>query len=47
MIWINSKKRAKKEENIYKNTWYDWYNWLINYIPELLKIPWAGSKTKL
>ena len=26
------KKRTNKEENIYKNTWYDWYDSLINCI---------------
>ena len=31
------KKRASKEENIYKNTWNDCYSWLINLIPEPIK----------
>ena len=30
-----------------KNTWYEWYNWLINYIPELIKKQWVVLKTKL
>ena len=35
MILINLKKaRTNKEENIFKNTWYDWYDCLISYTPE-------------
>ena len=30
-------KRTNKEQNIYKNNWYDWCDWLINYIPEPIK----------
>ena len=41
MIWINLKKRKKKD------TWYDWYDWLINYIPDPIKKPWTEIKTKL
>ena len=41
------KKRTNKEENIYKNTWYDWYDWLINFIPEPINKPWVGLKTIL
>ena len=43
MIWI---KITNKEENIYKNTWNDWYDWLTNSIPEPIKKPWAELKTK-
>ena len=35
---INDMDKFEKKEltkkGHYKNTWYDWYNWLINYIPE-------------
>ena len=31
------KKRTSKEENISKTSWYDWYDRLINYIPEPIK----------
>ena len=31
------KKRINTEESIYKNTWYDWRNCLISYIPEHIK----------
>ena len=42
-------KRANKEDNIYKKhmVWYDWHNWLINYILELIKKLLATLKTKL
>ena len=30
-----------------KNTWYDWYDCLIKYIPEPIKKPSVGLKTKL
>ena len=37
---FEKKKRVNKEEKTFiKNTWCDWYNWLINYIPEPLKKP--------
>ena len=26
----------RKKKTITKNTWYDWHNWLISYIPELM-----------
>ena len=31
------KKRFNKEENIYKKTWHNWYDFLINYVPEPIK----------
>ena len=47
MIWINSKrKELTKKRTFVKNVWYNWYDCLINYIPEPTKKPWAGSKTK-
>ena len=30
-----------------KSTCYDWYDWLINYIPESIKKPWVSLKTTL
>ena len=43
MIWINLKKRTNKEENIC--IWYDWYDWLINYIPEPKKtVSWIKDQ---
>ena len=41
------KKELTKKRTFPRNTWYDWYDWLINYIPEPIKKPWAGLKTKL
>ena len=38
MIWINlEKKELTKKRTFTKYAWYDWYGWLINYIPELIK----------
>ena len=34
MIWINSKTKKK---TFTKNTWYNWYDWLIKYIPNPIK----------
>ena len=31
------KKELTKKRTFTKNIWYDWYNWLIKYIPEPLK----------
>ena len=48
MIWINLKKKElKTKRTLRKNTSYDWYDWLINYISESIKKAWAGLKTKL
>ena len=41
------KKELTKKRTFPKNTWYDWYDWLINYIPEPIKKPWVGLQTKL
>ena len=40
-------KELVKKRTFTKNTCYDWYDWLINYIAEPIKKPWAGLKTKL
>ena len=33
MIWINLKKEKLTKKRIFtNNTWYDWYDWSINYI---------------
>ena len=40
MSMHNMNKLEKKEltkRTLTKNTWYDWYNWLNNYIPEPIK----------
>ena len=35
MIWINLKKNElTKKRTFAKYTCYDWYDWLIKYIPE-------------
>ena len=49
MIWINLKKKELTRNRTFtKNTRYDWYDWLINYIPErAYKKPWPGLNTKL
>ena len=43
MIKINLKKKKEKEimkkRTITKNTCYNWYDWLANYIPEPIKMP--------
>ena len=31
------KKELTKKRTLTKNTWYDWYDWLIIYIPEPIK----------
>ena len=31
------KKELTKKRTFTKNTWYDWHDWLINYIPEPIK----------
>ena len=43
MIWINSKKKTNK--GTFKNTSYDWHNWLINNIPGPIKKQWVVLKT--
>ena len=47
MIWINLKTKLTKKRTFTKKPRYDWYDWLINYIPEHIKKLWAGLKTKL
>ena len=40
------KKELTKKRTCTKNTWYDWYNWLINYIPEpIKKRGWVKDQT--
>ena len=41
------KKALTKKRVSTKNTWYEWYDWLINYIPESIETPKVGFKTKL
>ena len=48
MIWINVKKKElAKKRTFTKRTWYDWYDCLINYIPEPMEKIVVGLKTKL
>ena len=35
-----------KKRSLEKNTWFDWYNWLINYIPQPKKTV-GGVKDKI
>ena len=43
MIWINLKKKKQtKQITFAQNTCYNWYDWLINEIPEPIKKPSAG-----
>ena len=37
MIWINLKKELTKKRTFTKNTWCDWYDWLINYNLETIR----------
>lgn len=30
-------KESKKERQVVQNSWFDWYIWLINYIPSPIK----------
>ena len=41
------KKELTKKRTFTKNTWYDWYYWLTNYITEPTKQQWARLKTNL
>ena len=40
------KTELTKKRTFTKNTWCDWYDWLITYIPEPIKKLWVGLKTK-
>ena len=35
------KKELTKKRTFTKKTWYNWYDWLINYISEPIKKPWV------
>ena len=45
MIWIDLKKKKRTRKQLKKNTWYDSYDWLTNYIPESVKNPWVVLKS--
>ena len=47
MIWINLKKEPTKKWIFTKNTWYDWYYRLINYIPEPIQKTVDGVKDQI
>ena len=48
MIWINLRqKELTKKRTFTKNTWYDQYDWLINYIPEHIKKNVGGAKKQI
>ena len=34
---FEKKKEITKKRTFVENTWYDWYIWLIKYIPEPIK----------
>ena len=34
-------KKEIKYRTFTKNTWYDWCDWLINYIPQSIKKQWV------
>ena len=40
------KKGLTKKRTFAKNTWYNWHNWLINYIPEPTNKNVQGSAKK-
>ena len=40
-------KEIMKKRTITKNTWYDWYNYLMNYILRPIKKSWVVLKTIL
>ena len=51
-IFINNmgkfeKKELTKKRTFTKNTWYDWHNWLMNYIPEPIEKPEGGVKDQI
>ena len=48
MIWINlRKKELTKKRTFKKKTWYDWYDWLINYVPCFYKKTVDGTKDQI
>ena len=40
-------KEITKKKIFAKNTWQEWYNLLINYIPEFIKQKWVVLKANL
>ena len=44
MIWINLKTELTRKRGLTKNTWYEW---LINYIPELKQKTVGGIKDQI
>ena len=40
-------KELKKRRTFTKNTWYDWYGWLINYIAEAIQKTVGGIKEQI
>ena len=48
MIWINFKeKELTKKRTFTKNTWYDWFSWLISFIPDPIKKNVVGVKDQI
>ena len=35
MYKFEKKREQTKKRTFIKNSWYDWYNWLINLLPSL------------
>ena len=44
---FKKKKELTKKGTFTKSTWYNWYDWLINYIPEPIKKLLVLLKIKL
>ena len=41
------KKELTERKTFTENTWYDWHDWLINYIPEPIKKTLGGIKDEI
>ena len=44
---FEKKKQLTKKRTFTKNTWYDWCDWIINYIPEPIKETVGGVKYQI
>ena len=40
-------RKITKKKKFSKNAWYNWYDWLVNYIPEPIKTMNDAKETKL
>ena len=41
------KKKLTKKKTFIKSIWYDWHDWLINYIPELIQNSIGGVEDQI